>query len=226
MRRPPRPFRRPALISLLMMAAWPDRPFSTPAMGADGNDIEVAQSEKSGRARDPLRLIHGERATCSRPAPVAEPLDPPTTSALTAASKFSAGEHFRENITPGAEVRIAWLGATFMRRFAIKIEDAAGATTIQFHTLLRPSRDQHIIDELDGRHETRLGDVWCLLKRQSNGEAGTLLINAVPNIFYVRDGSGKLGAVDAVWGGAGWEIGASPVDSDRLWPAGARVLSR
>jgi hypothetical protein len=226
MRRLPLPFGCPALISLLITAAWPDRPFSTPAMGAGANGVRIVQAEKTGRARDPLRLIHGERATCSRPAPVAEPLDPPTTSALTGASKFSAGEHFRENVAPGAEVGITWLGATFMRRFAIKIEDTVGPTTIQFHTLLRPSRDQHIIHELDDRHETRLGDVWCLLKRQSNGEAGTLLVNAVPNIFYVRDGSGELGAVDAVWGGAGWEIGASPVDGDRLWPAGARVLSR
>lgn len=174
----------------------------------------------------PRRLSHGERINCPHPPPAAELLDPPTTSAFGGVKKFPAATHFKENVAPSADVRIAWLGATFMRRFAIKIEDASGETTIQFHTLLRLSPDRHIIDELDDRHETRLIDLWCLLKLQAHGEPGTLLIDAVPNIFYVRDSSGVLGAVDAVWGGAGWEIGASPVDGERMWPPGARVMSR
>jgi hypothetical protein len=73
--------------------------------------------------------------------------------------------------------------------------------------------------------ETRLADLWCLLKSQANGETG-VLVNAVPNVFYVRDYTGILGAIDVVWGGAGWEIGASPADGDRQWPSGTRVLSR
>ena len=174
----------------------------------------------------PRRLIHGETVNCPRPVPVAEPVDPPTTSAFAGVRKFLAGAHFKENIAPTADVRIAWLGATFMRRFAVKIEDAGGETALRFHTLLRLSRDRHIIDDLDDRHETRLIDLWCLLKIQANGESGTLLIDAVPNIFYVRDSAGVLGAVDALWGGAGWEIGASPVDGERMWPVGTRVMSR
>jgi hypothetical protein len=185
---------------------------------------QIAQADKEDRGLQ--RLIRGERMKCPRPAPVAESLDPPTTSAFAGVKKFLAGEHFKENITPSADVRIAWLGATFMRRFVTKVEDASSETTIQFHTLLRLSRDRHIIDDLDDRHETRLIDLWCLLKMQAHGGPGTLLIDAVPNIFYVRDSSGVLGAVDAVWGGAGWEIGASPVDGERMWPAGARVMSR
>lgn len=223
MRRHARPVLGPALVLLLAMVAWPVRGPSTAASDADVNGPRIVQAE---RTRSPLRLVPGEMVVCSRSTPAAEPLDPPTTSALKSTNKFRAGEHFRENVAPGAAVRIAWLGATFMHRFAIKIEDAAGETPIQFHTLLRPSRNQSIIDELEDRHETALGDVWCLLRRQPSGEAGILLTNAAPNIFYVRDGFGKLGAVDAVWGGAGWEIGASPVDGDRPWPSGARVLSR
>jgi len=184
----------------------------------------IAQADKGDHGL--RRLIRGERMNCSRPAPVAEQLDPPTTSAFAGVRKFLAGEHFKENITPSADVRIAWLGATFMRRFVTKIEDAGSETTIQFHTLLRLSRDRHIIDGLDDRHETRLIDLWCLLRMQAHGEPGALLIDAVPNIFYVRDSSGVLSAVDAVWGGAGWEIGASPVDGERMWPVGARVMSR
>ena len=172
------------------------------------------------------RLIHEERINCSHPAPVAEPLDPPTTSAFAGVKKFLAGAHFKENIAPSADVMIAWLGATFMRRFSVKIEDAGGETALQFHTLLRLSRDRHIMDDLADRHETRLIDMWCLLKIQAHGGSGILRIDAVPNIFYVRDSSGVLGVVDAVWGGAGWEIGASSLDGERMWPVGTRVVSR
>lgn len=213
---------RLCLIVLLAMLV-PLNNFFGPLASARADDI---QSGKNNNAPEPQRLIHGERVSCPRPAPAAEPLDPPTTSSLSGAQKFSAGDHFKENIAPSADVRIAWLGATFARRFVIKIEDADGETVLQFHTVLRPSRDHHIIEELDDRHETRLADLWCLLKVQASGEPGTLLTDAVPNIFYVRDSSGVLGAVDAVWGGAGWEIGASPIDGERMWPVGVRVMSR
>lgn len=220
-----RPFLCPALL-LLAMLAPPTRAFPEVAMGTGTDSVRVAQRDKSDRKRVPERLIRGESVNCPGPAPAAEPLDPPTTSAFSGAKKFPAGKHFKENIAPSADVRIGWLGATFTRRFAVKIEDMDGDTIIQFHTLLRASRDRPIIEELDDRHETRLVDLWCLLKIQANGEPGPLLIDAAPNIFYVRDGSGVLGAVDAVWGGAGWEIGASPADGERTWPAGARVMSR
>jgi hypothetical protein len=62
---------------------------------------------------------------------------------------------------------------------------------------------------------SNLADVWCLLRRQANGEDGALQTNSVPTIFFVRDGTGELGVVDLVWGGAGWEIGASPVGDKR-----------
>jgi hypothetical protein len=93
--------------------------------------------------------------------------------------------------------------------------------------LLRsPSNDRAIIAELGGGHETNLADVWCLLRRQAKGEDGALQTNSVPNIFFVRDSAGELGVVDSVWGGAGWEIGASPVGDKRIWSPGARVISR
>lgn len=189
--------------------------------------IAPAAAQVANTDSEALRnLIPGERTSCSLPPAAAEPLDPPTTSALSGIKQFRAGEYFREDIAPGAEVRILWIGATFMRRYAVKAESVAIHTAVRFHTLRRPSADKHIIDALGDRHEIRLADLWCVLKKQANGEEGVLLINAIPNIFYVRDSTGVLGAVDVVWGGAGWEIGASPVEGDRQWPSGARVLSR
>jgi hypothetical protein len=220
-----RPFPGLILMLLLAMVIPQHRLFSTPAWSASStDDLRIAQADKA--ESDPHRLIRGERINCLLPAPTAEPLDPATTAAVAGAKKFPAGEHFRENTASSADVRIVWLGATFVRRFAIKIEDASGETALRFHTLLRPSLDRHIIDDLDDGHETRLVDLWCLLNIQSNGEPGILRVDAVPNIFYVRDSAGVLGAIDAVWGGAGWEIGASPVNDARMWPVGTRVMSR
>jgi len=113
-----------------------------------------------------------------------------------------------------------------MRRFAAKIEDDANGVTRQIHALSRTSTSIQIIAELHDRHETQLADVWCFLKLQAAGGKGALQTSALPNIFFVRDVTGELGAVDAVWGGAGWEIGASPMGSQRQWPSGARVIAR
>jgi hypothetical protein len=113
-----------------------------------------------------------------------------------------------------------------VRRFAVKIEDDTNDVALQIHALTGASTDNQIIAELHGRHETRLAEAWCFLKLQARGEDGALQTNAVPNIFFVRDATGQLGTVDMLWGGAGWEIGASPVAGQRQWPSGTRVISR
>lgn len=192
---------------------------------AVGNVGPAASEDKPARAGVEA-LVPGPRVTCSRQRAPAEPFDPPTTSALPHDEKFVAGRHFKENISSAAEVRISWLGATFMRRFAVKVEDDTVDVTLQTHALRRPSSDTQIIAELDDRHETKLADLWCLLKLQSSGQGGALQINAAPNIFFVRDAAGVLGAVDAIWAGAGWEIGASEVEGQRRWPTGSQVISR
>jgi hypothetical protein len=184
-------------------------------------------------AADENRLDSGRSASiapalrieCSLNRKTGEPFDPPSTSAIPQTEQFVAREHFKEDIAPTAGVKISWLGATFIRRFAAKVE-AAGVTSLQTYILKNPSNDRAIIAELGNRHETKLADVWCLLGLQAKGEDGALQTNSVPNIFFVRDGAGELGVVDAVWGGAGWEIGASPVGDKRTWPSGTRAVSR
>ena len=64
------------------------------------------------------------------------------------------------------------------------------------------------------------------LERQAHGQDGPLRTDARPNVFYVRDVQNVLWAVDVVWGGAGWEIGASPLDDRRLWDAPVNVIAR
>jgi hypothetical protein len=198
--------------------------YSTLLFLAVGNLGSVAienQSARAGRA-----LVHGPRVTCSQHEAAPGPLDPPTTSALPHHGEFVAGKYFKENISPAAEVRISWLGATFMRHFAVKVEDNTDDVTLQTYTLSKASTGGQIVIEFDDHHETKLADLWCLLKLQANGEDGALQTNAVPNIFFVRNATGMLGAVDALWAGAGWEIGASPVEGQREWPSGSRVIAR
>ena len=187
-------------------------------------NARLAAIENEPAAANSAALGPGTNAGCSRrPTPV-EPADPSVTAAIP--NKFIASQRFRENTSPAAEVRISWLGATFMRRFAVKIEDDTNDVALQIHALNKASSDSQLIAELHDRYETRLAEVWCFLKLQANGEVGALQTNAVPNIFFVRDAAGELGAVDAIWGGAGWEIGASPVGGQRQWPSGSRVISR
>lgn len=152
--------------------------------------------------------------------------DPATTSALTASKDFVAGSFFLESLSPAREVRISWLGANFARRFAVKVERYAATPSLRAYTLNRLSRSIGIAEELDPPFDIRLADVWCLLKRQPNGEAGALLTNAIPNLFFVRDVAGEVGVVDVVWSGAGWEVGASSLTRNRPWPAGLRVIAR
>jgi hypothetical protein len=171
-------------------------------------------------------LAAGSKVSCSLYRTSQEPLDPATTSALPHDDKFVAGAHFKENTSSAAEVRISWLGATFMRRFAAKVEDNTGDVTLQIYALSRPSNATDIVAELGDRHEIKLSNLWCLLKLQGNGGNGALQINAVPNVFFVRDATGVLGVVDAIWAGAGWEIGASQVEIQRQWPSGSRAISR
>jgi hypothetical protein len=168
-------------------------------------------------------LVPGPVQSC--PAEV-EPLgqDPATTSSLPGSDKFLAGEHFREDISAHSAVRIAWLGATFKQRFVSMVENTPVRATLRAFRVSRPARVAEIAAALGDRRETKLSELWCLLARQPNGESGLLLTTSTPNLFFIRDGGGVLWTVDALWGGAGWEIGASSIDGDRQWPAGVQAV--
>jgi hypothetical protein len=187
-------------------------------------ELGAAAEEKKLEGAGPDRIVAAHRIECSLHLKSGEPLDPPSTATIQQAEQFKAREHFKEDITPAADVKISWLGASFVRRFAVKVE-AAGVTSLQAYLLRSPSNDRDIIAELGNRHETSLADVWCFLRQQAKSEGGALQTNSV-NIFFVRDGAGELGVVDTVWGGAGWEVGASPVGNKRTWYPGTRVISR
>ncbi len=137
-----------------------------------------------------------------------------------------AHDRFREDVSNRSDVRISWLGAGFGRRYLAKVEPPMEITSLRVFVLDKPSRSVAIAETMHHPYETRLADIWCLLKLQPNGEPGALSVNATPNLFFVRDVSGALGVVDVLWSGVGWEIGASPITRSRPWSSGRQVITR
>jgi len=187
---------------------------------------DAIRSQYAQATSDPDVLAPQGVLRCPPADPSLEPGDPATTSALPRVERFVAREHFKVSISPQATVKIAWLGAMFAQRFLSKVEDADGGAFLRRFVVRRPARDSEIMAALNIHHETKLADLWCLLSRQPNGEQGALLTNAIPNLLYIRDVDGVLAAVDAVWGGAGWEVGAGSVAGATQWLQGRQVIAR
>lgn len=211
-----------ALLLLSVERAWSDGRL------ADPHPARAPQAPARETAVNGQDLLASRGVVqCAASRDPSDPDDPATTSAIPRADRFVARDNFKEAVTASAAVRIAWLGAMFRQRFLSKIEERAGGGAIlRRFVLRRSSQSAEIVAELNIHHETHLADAWCLLSRQPNGEPGTLLIDAVPNAFYIRDADDVLRAVDAVWGGAGWEIGASAIDGPHRWPPDSQVIAR
>jgi hypothetical protein len=208
------------LLALLAFAATSSHQAipSASAGNAEQRSFQTAQADH----HSPVDLRKGSRvltqtaeARCGIAMPALESADPPTTSTVSPREQFVARDHFSRNISTAAPVKINWLGAAFTEHFASKIESDSRASVLRVHAVQTVARDIEIIAELGVQSETMLADLYCLLLLQPNGEAGALRINAKPNIFYVRDVGGRRWAVDAVWGGVGWELGASPAEGLR-----------
>ena len=143
------------------------------------------------------------------------------------AKKFIAKDHFKEDTSRKAEVKISWLGENFKDIFLGKTEEDVENATLTVHRLEKSSLDAPILAELGDRAETTLTYLYKLLKKQPNGEKGILLTNGYANIFYIRDANkGILWAVHAYWHGAGWFVNAYSVEYPNWWIAGNQVISR
>ncbi len=152
-------------------------------------------------------------------------LDFVASIAVPGIERFSAADNFQEH-QPPLQLQIAWLGDNFRKHFLNDIEVHVPAGTLDVYRLRRAAHDDNIAASLGGQRETKLYDVWTLINCQSQRKIDLLLTDGTPNFFYVRDAAGVIWAVDAVWGGAGWEIGASPLQDSRPWGRGRQVILR
>jgi len=141
---------------------------------------------------------------------------------LAPSSEFRANRHFLEGATP-PKLQISWIGSNFKKVMLKKNEGPLGRRSVAFYGLKASLSTRDIADALNDKIDVALHDVWQFLSAQPTGGPGVLRTDSVPNLFFVRDGNGKRWAVDAVWGGAGWEIGASRADGRYAWTAGSQI---
>lgn len=150
------------------------------------------------------------------------------TVAVPKTGEFSACDRFVVNTNAAARVKISYLDDNFLSWFRGKTEAPSGETDLRYYTLRRASVDLPIITELggDAKAEITLAQIYALMKEQKNGKAGVLLNDGHANIFYVRDVSSVLRAVDVDWDGGGWGVSADSVEGPDRWGDGHRVFSR
>lgn len=152
-------------------------------------------------------------------------LDFVATIAVPGTDRFSAAAHFQERRSP-FQLPIAWLGDNFRKHFLSQTDVNIPAGRLDVYRLRQPAHDDRIIAALGGQRSATLYDVWTLMNCQSQGKIDLLLTDGTPNFFYVLDSAGVAWAVNAVWGGAGWEVGASSFRDSRPWGRGRQVILR
>ena len=151
-----------------------------------------------------------------------------TTTISATTEKFVAKDKFRKD---SKEVKFYGIWNNFTEWFLSgngKIEEPIDEKELRYGKLIKYSLDGPIVEELGGeaKAETTLTELHDLLKKQANGEEGDLLTNGYANIFYVKDTSGVLRAVDVHWDDAGWIVAANSVEHPGDWSVGYRVFSR
>ncbi|TSC83492.1 MAG: hypothetical protein G01um101417_543 [Parcubacteria group bacterium Gr01-1014_17] len=150
-----------------------------------------------------------------------------TSVTVPGVDKFIAADHFKHGETVDG-VR-CYLWEDFQKHFLGKTEENVAGCDIRIHKLLKGSRDLGIRSEIgEEKEEIKLANLWSMLKLQSKGESGALLINGYANIFYVRDTEGTLWAVSAYWRAdyREWRLFAYSIGYQNEWSAGYQVCSR
>ena len=130
-----------------------------------------------------------------------------------------------EQILQEANIGYAW--PDFKRYFLGKKCPASVATSIACHNLEKDSLDAPILQEFGDKAEITMGQFIWLIRQQSHGQAGNLIINGYANIAYIKDEKGVLWAVNARWYSDRrcWRVFAYSVEHPSWWFAGFQVLS-
>ena len=144
---------------------------------------------------------------------------------IPAIGQFITKDHFVEDVTDTARVKISLLSHNFKSWFLDKTEAPAAEATLRYSKLVKSSTDGPILAGLDSP-ETTLSHIFWLMEQQKNGKKGVLLVNGYANVFYVRDVNGTLRAVDVRWLGGGWGVRADSFAGPRGWREGRQVFSR
>ena len=153
---------------------------------------------------------------------------PPILKLVARDINVSGVKRFTADKASLKEANIGWTGDNFDQHFLGKVEENIPDDTLAVHHLKKRSLDAPIRKELGrNREEITLAHFFELLKKQSKGEIGHLLVNDA-NIAYIRDKNKTLWAVRAFWDSVGrcWDVDADSVEAPHVWRGGLRVVSR
>lgn len=150
--------------------------------------------------------------------------------AVGGTKSFVASDAFGENNSDGIKF---YLWPNFSNNFLGKVEEDVKPVTITIHRFEKASRDDRIMSELGIDIKSKKGVIKLahfreMIKAQSQGQEGPLLVNGYVNIAYIEDEKGTVWAVGSDWGsvGRGWGVYARSVGGPCEWSAGGRVLSQ
>ena len=137
------------------------------------------------------------------------------------AKRFVAKDHLKE-------ANVGWTGGNFDKLFLDLVEENVNDQNVAVHRLERKSKDAPIMAQLGEKARTSLCHFFGLLKDQSKGQEGYLLVNGSANIAYIIGNDGNFWAVLARWdsGRRFWYVNARSVEDPDGWDAGRQVLSR
>lgn len=194
------------------------------------HELEMAFDRNGWNATEVKKLSKGDFLTQVRQVllgkaqiVMAKLLKLASTVQVSGATKFVAANHFTVRKSSG--IQIAWLNENFKLLFLGKIEKNVEPATLNLYWLAGESLDAPILAELGERAETSLAHLVELLKKQPNGESGSLLTDGYANIFYIRGTDGNLWPVFARWRSAGWCVHACSVEYP-WWRGGRQVCAR
>ena len=107
-----------------------------------------------------------------------------------------------------------------------KVEPLQAECKRRYGFLLEREPTFPVITELGGEEkvETTLFEMFALLKMQSRGQKGVLVVNGYPNTFFIRDMFGVLCVVTGRWGNGGWVVRANLTKDFGTLPAGAQFF--
>jgi hypothetical protein len=160
-----------------------------------------------------------------------------TTNIPATTGKFFARDKFKVDKSEEAEVKIREISDDFESWFIKKTEEPWSGGIIYCRKLTKHSDDSLILNKLGGQEkaEITLFELFYMMKREADVEAGELLTNGDINLFYIRDINGILRVVFLTWHydpfyykgyDTGWHLRAIPLESPKGRYFGSRVFSR
>jgi hypothetical protein len=144
---------------------------------------------------------------------------------LTTIEEFIAKEKFIVDKSEKAKVKISSLSGSFQMKFLSKRE-MVKPRNMYYYKLKKWAFSLKVISALGGRSkaESFLYELFSLMEKQGNGEKGVLLTDGCANVFFIRDISFELRAVECRWRNGGWHLDDNDINDFIEWYPGHQIF--